>query len=321
MTNFNLTIEQDDHDRRIDRILRKAFKDFPLSFIHRLIRKKRVLINNIPAKAETKVHRGDVISIKGSIVLPDFAEKTENAINLPKPDILYENADLLIVNKPAGIDVHGTESLETLVHAYLKDTIPSSVSFKPGPLHRLDKPTSGIIAFSKSLEGARSFSEALQNGKVKKQYLALLDGIIEEKYVVWEDFLVRDKNLQKTFAAKHDEGQNAVMKMHPLQTNSQYTLALIELVTGRTHQIRAQSSIHHHPLAGDKKYGGSFLQGGFFLHAWRLSIPLSIAPDFPSLMTSPIPSDKETMLTSIFGNKIENLYQNFSHESPFNGII
>jgi 23S rRNA pseudouridine955/2504/2580 synthase len=323
MNNFNVTIGKDDHDRRLDRILRKAFKDFPLSFIHRLIRKKQILINDVPAKMDSRVQEGDVLSIKGSVTLP---EKTDSSFqrenlksttprkqaiaHLPKLDILYENSDLLILNKAAGLDVHGSESLETLVQAYLKDMLSPSLSFRPGPLHRLDKPTSGIIAFSKSLEGARRFSEALQTGTIKKYYLALMDGIIEEKEV-WEDMLYRDKNLQKTFQSEQD-GQQAVMTIRPLMASAQYTLAFIELETGRTHQIRAQGSIHHHPLAGDKKYGGSFLKDGFFLHAAMLSLPAEIAPDLPSLMTAPIPPERKALLQSIFGNKMHDLVDNIS---------
>jgi 23S rRNA pseudouridine955/2504/2580 synthase len=309
MQHFNITIGKDDHDRRLDRILRKAFEDFPLSFIHRLIRKKQVLINNVPAKMDARVHEGDILSIKASITLPTGSVPVPKEVNaetrLPKLDVLYESSDLLIVNKKAGIEVHGPESLETQVQAYLKDKLPSSVSFKPGPLHRLDKPTSGIIAFSKSLEGARRFSEALQNGTIKKYYLALMEGIIE-KEERWEDMLFRDENLKKTFRDEH-RGQKAVMTLHPLMTASRYTLAFIELETGRTHQIRAQGSIHHHPLAGDKKYGGSFLQGGFFLHAWKLAIPETIAPDLPPLMNAPLPPERKAMLKSIFGDNVEDI--------------
>ncbi len=320
-----MLIGQDDDGRRIDRILRKAFKDFPLSFIHRLIRKKQVLINNIPVKIDTRVQKGDVLSVKGSIEMPERTKKPEPICHSGKLDILYEGSGLLILNKPAGLEVHGPKSLETMARVYLRDVLPPSLSFKPGPLHRLDKPTSGIIAFSKSLDGARRFSEALQNGKIKKMYIALMDGIIKKKET-WEDTLFRDHDNKKTIRSEQ-EGQQAVLTVHPLMTsidtitsdtsNSQYSLVLIELKTGRTHQIRAQGAIHHHPLAGDKKYGGSFLPGGFFLHAWILSIPSEIAPDLPSFMTAPLPKEWEKPLTSIFGNKTQKLYQNPSHESFF----
>lgn len=329
MTNCNMTIGQNDHGRRADRILRKAFKDFSLSFIHRLIRKKQVLINNLPAKIDSRLQEGDVLSIKGLVTLPEMPEtdkKTERGINLPPPDVLYENSDLLILNKPSGIDVHGKESLETIVQAYLYDKLPPSLSFKPGPLHRLDKPTSGIIAFSKSLDGARCFSHALRCGKIKKYYIALMDGLIEKKEV-WEDTLFRDKTAKKTYlsAEETEEGQKAVMKIQPLavsfESNSPYTLAFIELETGRTHQIRAQGTIHNHPLSGDKKYGGSFLQGGFFLHAWMLTVPSNLAPDLPLLMTAPLPLNRKSMLVSIFGGKIQKLYEDNPKLDDLQGIF
>ncbi|MDR2901047.1 MAG: RluA family pseudouridine synthase [Treponema sp.] len=322
MKNFNMTIGKDDHDRRVDRIIRKAFTDFPLSFIHRLFRKKQVLVNNVPAKIDSRVHEGDILSIKGNIQMPEQHIKPESPISSGKLEILHEGSGLLILNKPAGIDVHGEKSLETLVQDYLKDKLPPSLSFKPGPLHRLDKPTSGIIAFSTSLEAARRFSDALQSRNIKKYYLALMDGVIEQDEV-WEDLLYRDQYAQKTILS-NDEGQTAIMKVHPLCTSlddSAYTLAFIELETGRTHQIRAQGSLHQHPLAGDKKYGGSFLQGGFFLHAWQLSLPSEIAADLPALMIAPLPDEKKSILTSIFGDKMQKLYQKIPRESLLDGII
>jgi 23S rRNA pseudouridine955/2504/2580 synthase len=328
MTNFNLTIGKDDDDRRLDRILRKAFKDFPLSFIHRLIRRKQVLINNVPAKMDARVHEGDVLSIKGNVTLPEKIEEQETVMHsakkLTKLDVLYEASGLIVVNKPSGLEVHGEESLETLVHEHLKGSLPSSLSFKSGPLHRLDKPTSGIIAFSTSLEGARKFSNALQSRQIQKYYLALVDGIIEKKET-WEDMLFRDKETMKTVLSK-EKGQNAVMMIHPLMHSLingtlTYTLALIELVTGRTHQIRSQADIHHHPLAGDKKYGGSFLAGGFFLHAYTLALPEGLAPNLPLLMIAPLPAEKKSMLQSIFGNEIDKMYEKSVHHSVLDGIL
>ncbi len=319
MNEFNLTVGQDDHGRRIDRILRKAFKDFPLSFIHRLIRKKQVLINTVPAKMNDRVQQGDILSIKASVEMPEARIQQKAAAGLPPLTVLYENSGLLFVNKPAGTDVHGAESLETLVRSYLADKLPASLSFTPGPLHRLDKPTSGIIAFSKSLEGARAFSEALQTRKIKKYYLALMDGRIEKKEL-WEDTLYRDHEIKKTLPS-NEKGQKAIMTVHPLISASKYTLGFIELETGRTHQIRAQGSIHRHPLAGDKKYGGSFLQGGFFLHAVMLSIPSDIIPDLPSVLSAPLPLERKSMLITIFGDKIKNLYEKNPHHSILDGIL
>ncbi len=300
---FKMVIGQDDHNRRVDRILRKAFKDFPLSFIHRLLRKKQVCINNIPVKPEDRVQKGDILSIKGPAEQPTHPEKPVSPLQMAPPDVLYQGSGLLILNKPAGLAVHGPESLETMVQAWLQDKLPPSLSFKPGPLHRLDKPTSGIIAFSSSLDGARRFSQALQTGNIKKYYLALMDGTLE-KEELWQDELYRDRDLKKTVRAEQ-EGQNAVMTLYPLGVKHPYSLVYIGLETGRTHQIRAQGAIHGHPLAGDKKYGGSFLKGGFFLHAWMLSVPEDTAPELPRLMKAPLPREWENRLILIFGDKIK----------------
>jgi 23S rRNA pseudouridine955/2504/2580 synthase len=120
-------------------------------------------------------------------------------------DIIFENNDLLAVNKPVGIAVHGEDSLDTLIQTYLEGrrqaaSSPISLSFRSGPLHRLDQPTSGIVVFSKSLAGARLFSSLIQEHRLVKRYLALVDGCLN-RAEMWEDALVRDKAARKTFAA------------------------------------------------------------------------------------------------------------------------
>ena len=319
---FHMTIGSNDEGRRVDRILRKAFPGFSLSFIHQILRKKRVLVNGKPVKADDRVIEGDGLSLKGPIAVPRKDTPCPEYPPLPKPDILYAGSGLLIVLKPAGLAVHGPDSLETRVNAYLQDTLPASLSFKPGPLHRLDKPTSGIVAFSTSLDGAKRFSQALREGTVKKYYLALMDGVIDTTET-WEDHLYRDESIQKTLDASlpgtpagparqngngpERPGQRAVMTVRPLARNERYSLVWINLETGRTHQIRAQGAIHGHPLAGDKKYGGSFLAGGYLLHARAMAVPEETAPDLPRLMLAPLPEGFEKTVIRIFGGKIKGI--------------
>ena len=290
---MELITGENDKNRRLDRILRKALPDHPLSLIHKLLREKKVFINGKAAKAEDRVEDGVTISIPS--LKENFEKKTisSNSKNDKNNqlEILWQGLGLIAVNKPAGIAVHGKDSLEEMVRSFLSDKLPPSVSFKPGPLHRLDKPSSGIVVFSSSLEGARLFSSLMRERKVKKTYLALVEGIINSEEI-WQDELTRDHEKKKTFIKNADEKDGtfaqtkftqtqfaqtkfALTKVIPLAAEDGNTLIKAQISTGRTHQIRAQAAARGHPLLGDIKYNGKKVKdkkmtSNFFLHAWRL---------------------------------------------------
>jgi 23S rRNA pseudouridine955/2504/2580 synthase len=250
-------------------------------------------------------------------------------VNAPCNSVLWEGAGLLVLNKPAGLAVHGfPHSLDNQVQAYLKGKLPPSLSYRPGPLHRLDKPTSGIIVFGVSLEAARWFSALLAEGKIRKRYLAIVEGTIKDDQV-WEETLFRDKATRKTYV-QTENGRRALTRMSPLAWSERgahtYTYAQLEIETGRTHQIRAQAASHGHPLAGDRKYGGApmthscslpmgGLSGqpgggksstGFFLHAAELEFPEEAAEksgikDFPLVIKAPLPE--------VFSQAVKEFFQ------------
>jgi 23S rRNA pseudouridine955/2504/2580 synthase len=206
------------------------------------------------------------------------------------------------LNKPVGLSDHGPgENLEALVRSFLVERLPKSLSFKPGPLHRLDKPTSGIIVFSTSLEGARQFSALLQERQVRKRYLALVDGTLDAP-ALWEDRLFRDKGERKTFIAGPNadaQVRKAGTRVAPLLNNGSYSLITAEIRTGRTHQIRSQAAFHGHPLSGDQKYGGSKMSHSFFLHAHTLEFP--VMGTLVSIR-APIPRAFDLKLQELFGS-------------------
>jgi 23S rRNA pseudouridine955/2504/2580 synthase len=314
---ITMTAAADDDGRRLDRILRKALPDLPLSRLHRLLRKGGVLVNNLPGKAADRVMAGQVITIfSGSAGMADRIPPTSGeppdaakAVITPRTDdvppaldILWEGPDLLAVNKPSGIAAHGPESLETRVQAYLAGKLPPSLSFRPGPLHRLDKPTSGIMVFSKTLEGARYFSALIREGGLIKRYLALVSGVLD-KPEVWEGSLIRDTQQGKTFTVPPETAgaKNARTRVKALSSIRGITLIMAEIETGRTHQIRAQAAAHGHPLLGDRKYGGPFLPGGFLLHAYSLEGP---GDRLPPLITAPLPALFQKKIGELFGDNI-----------------
>jgi 23S rRNA pseudouridine955/2504/2580 synthase len=284
---------EDDKGRRLDRVLRKTLPDHPLPLLYRLLRQGLVLVDGKPAKAQYRLNCGETITIPLSPPCLENSVKTRFNKRLAVPDIIWQDRGLIAVNKPAGLEVHGLESLDAMVNAFLTGKLPPSLSFKPGPLHRLDKPTSGIVVFSTNIEGARLFSSLLRERKVRKTYLALIEGLVE-KEETWQDELVRDFEKKKTSAFKSPSAgsKTAVTVVRPLAANGKYSLITAEIRTGRTHQIRAQAAAHGHPLAGDGKYG-SRERGNFFLHAWKLEfLEYSIEAPLPEAF------DKKT--TEIF---------------------
>jgi len=305
---MELITGENDEGRRLDRILRKALPDHPLPLIHRLLRQGLVLVNGKKAKAQDRVNSGVKIYIPSQSQSADFpknALKNPSRV-IPSPKILWEACGLIAVNKPAGLSVHGqtdSDNLNEMVLSYLADKITPSLSFKPGPLHRLDKPTSGIVIFSTNIEGARLFSSLMREQKLKKTYLAIIEGNVK-KDDVWEDALLRDKEMKKTFVSEN--GKNAITTIKPLVSKNGYSLIEAQIATGRTHQIRAQAAAHGHPLAGDKKYGGNTSEAprgrgsGIFLHAWKLEFLQS----FSASIEAPLPAAFERKISELFNIKI-----------------
>ncbi|MDR0663089.1 MAG: RluA family pseudouridine synthase, partial [Spirochaetaceae bacterium] len=168
----------DDQGRRIDRILRKACKELPISAIYRLLRSGCVLLDGKTAKPESRIASGQIIEVRGLGMQPpshspvksrekegitrSFAVGREIAV-------LYEGGGILVLNKPCGID--SQQELCALTRVYLEGKLPPSLSFSPGPLHRLDKGASGVMIFGVSLAGAREFSSLLRGGLLQKTYM------------------------------------------------------------------------------------------------------------------------------------------------------
>jgi 23S rRNA pseudouridine955/2504/2580 synthase len=233
----------------------------------------------------------------------------------PPLAIITETPHLLFLNKPSGIATHGKDSLDEMAAEYLRGKIEASLSFRPGPLHRLDKETSGVITFSKSLAGARDFSRALRSGRIQKTYIAILEGRLEQAEI-WDDVLAYDHTTRRSYSqpvpppaassgqtvAAGAEGQGtakpAQTRVKPLAVYGSRTLALMQPGTGRTHQIRAQAALHGFPLEGDTKYDAKRTkrkagEPAFFLHALSLELPPEPPPVTPQAPELPLASPAE----------------------------
>lgn len=302
-----------DDGKRVDRIIRQFIKEQNLSSIYKAFRKGLIRVNELKIKPDCKVSQGDILSIYKSL-LENHSDKTEKTAfpkGSLKDQIIFEDDDLLALNKTKGQLVHGESgSLEELVRSYLKNRIPPSLSFRPGPLHRLDRNTSGLIFFSKSIGGAREFSQQLQEKQFSKFYLALLDGQLKETEI-WVDKLSRKSKERVTRVEK--EGKSSTTTAYPIQNCRGYTLALIKIESGRTHQIRSQSSYHGYPLSGDKKYGGSDLRGGYFLHSLLLKSKNENIPVYYGNIRAQVNKEQLKRLNRVFSNcTIEELMDKIS---------
>lgn len=279
---------KNDIDRRLDKVIRIFLKNTNLSEVYKLIRKGLIKINKKKTSADYRIQDGDVISIASFLVESEnkVEVSTEKLSNIEMPEIVFENEHILIINKPYNINVHGdSKSLDKIIVKYVQTKqSDDSISFTPGPLHRLDKKTTGLLAFSKSLEGARWFTENIQNHNIKKNYYGLVEGEIK-KTETWTDYIskLEDKkdgfSIVKAEKEVTDSSKQAVTIVEPIQKgkykNQIVTLVEFKIQTGRKHQIRSQSSLHGHPLVGDSAYGSNIklLSQEFYLHAFELNIP------------------------------------------------
>jgi 23S rRNA pseudouridine955/2504/2580 synthase len=325
-----LTVQRDDDQRRLDRIIRKLLPDYGLSRIYRLIRTGRIRLNDRKSRPSDRAAEGDRIVLRNvpvgaaprSTARAGGAPETEAADRTaPRFDIrrmtLWESDDLLALNKPRGALVHGPGSLDEAVKEYLADRLAPSLSFRPGPLHRLDRNTTGVLFFSKSLAGARIFSDLLKSRRLVKLYIGILDGRIARPQQ-WRDVLARNSRARTTAAADPSEnadgrragasrgggrGSSAVSAAEPIASEGGISLVLLRIESGRTHQIRAQAAHHGHPLTGDSKYGGGELLASYLLHAAAVGVTRGASTVGFSSVAAPLPTSAVSAVSTLFGEE------------------
>ena len=263
---MNFTIDELNANQRIDKVIRRTLNDAPLSFIFKMFRQKDIKVNGKRVNISYITKLGDEVSVYiKEDLLKEFSSNKEVRPVKCDMDILYEDENLLIVNKPKGLLVHGDEgekriTLHNMFLNYLiakKEYDPNNVTkFVPGPAHRLDRNTSGIVIFGKNLITLQELLELFRvKTNIEKSYLALLVGQTpQEGKIDYPRLKDNDKGMVKV--GRIEKGAKEALTTYKVEKKyGNYTLVRAKLVTGRTHQLRVHFQAIKHPIVGDAKYG------------------------------------------------------------------
>lgn len=255
MEKCEFTVNEDNMGQRLDVLVTQSLDGRSRTQAQKLIEEKSVLVNGKVVKANYKVKAGDRISC--SLPLPQTLETVPEDIPL---DILYEDENLLVVNKPQGMVVHPANGnyRGTLVNALLyhcTDLSGINGILRPGIVHRIDKDTSGLLLVAKNDMAHQDLALQLKNHTVKREYLALVHGVMMEPGGLIEAPIGRDVKERQKMAVVLKNSKKAVTEYTVLERLPEYTLVECRLQTGRTHQIRVHMDYIGHPVVGDPKYG------------------------------------------------------------------
>ncbi len=265
-------VEEELASNRLDKVVKVYFEDLSRAFIQTLIENENILVNDTCLKANYRCKVGDVITIN----IPAEEELDVIAEDIPI-DIVYEDGDIIVVNKPNGMVVHPSAGHEnkTLVNALLYHTkFLSGINgiLRPGIVHRIDKETTGLLLVAKNDKAHKHLSEQLQNKSIDRIYTGIVSGVITHESGTIDAPIGRSENDRKKMGI-NPKGKEAKTNFKVLKRWENHTLVEFKLETGRTHQIRVHMKYINHPLLGDATYGHRKeidKNFGQYLHAYKL---------------------------------------------------
>lgn len=289
-----ITVHKQEEGQRLVKLLGAYLKEAPNSFFYKMLRKKNITLNGKKADGTEKLKCGDEIRLfLSDETYEKFAGKVQPKEKFPmaKLNIVYEDSNVIFINKPAGMlsqkSVPSDVSLNEYLLGYLEKSgqwkQEESKAFRPSVCNRLDRNTSGMVICGKSMAGLQQMAALLKDRSLHKYYLCLVKGVMTEGQHL-EGYLLKDENSNqvKIFQKETEGAAHIITEYEPLYTEGETTLLKVTLVTGKSHQIRAHLSSIGHPIIGDPKYGDRKVNAFFrethgiknqMLHAWKLTFP------------------------------------------------